>query len=192
MSLNLDEVNLAFAMLVEEIESSADVIKEEISRQALAGDMESVKGLAEKHEKVAEFAKRVGQVRFEWDLIFAPPEIPSDRKRRNGPADRSGLRAPKTSLVVKLPTGRTLKETTAADTFCKTVEEMGLERVRALGKSINNFPLISHEKHDTYTQSKVGNFYVMTHSSTRAKKDLLEDIGSRLGFALRVSIALEE
>ncbi|MDT0506916.1 hypothetical protein [Novosphingobium sp. MMS21-SN21R] len=192
MTMSLDEVNLAFAMLVEEIESSGDVIKEEISRQALAGDMASVRSLAEKHEKVADFAKRVGQVRFEWEAIFAPPESQAAHKRKNGNGERIGTRGPKTSLVVKFPSGRTLKEATAAETFCKTIEEMGIERVQELGKTMNNFPLVAHDRHGDYTQTKVGKYYVMTHNSTRAKKDLLEELGARLGFDLRVSIALEE
>ena len=192
MTMSLDEVHLAFAMLIEEIESSGDVIKEEISRQALAGDMTSVRNLAEKHEKVADFAKRVGQVRFDSEAIFAPPESQIPQKRKNGLSERSGTRARKTGLVVKFPSGRTLKEATAAETFFKAIEEMGIERVRELGKTMNNFPLISYDRHGDYNQSKVDNYYVMTHNSTRAKKDLLEELGMRLGVDLRVSIALEE
>ena len=78
---------------------------------------------------------------------------------------------------------------TAAETFARTLEEIGIEQVARLDKTLSGIPLIAMSKVPTYQQQfAIGQFYVCTHSNTREKKHLLEEIAAELGVALSVEI----
>jgi len=48
--------------------------------------------------------------------------------------------------------------------------------------------LITDKKHDKYNQTKLGDLYIMTHSNTQSKKNLLQEIAKELGVSLTVEI----
>jgi len=94
----------------------------------------------------------------------------------------------KTNLRVTLPSGRIVNNQFAAQTFVETIQALGVEKVKLLGIKVNNHPLISTDKHERYSQHRLGSYLIMTHSSTKYKKDLLEDIARRLKVQIRVVI----
>lgn len=101
---------------------------------------------------------------------------------------QANQRAANTRLLVRFQDGLLICETKAANTFALALKEIGVDRVRQLGLSVNGVPLISMQKHATYTQYQLGTAYVMTHSNTKSKKETLETIAKELGVQVSVEI----
>ena len=70
----------------------------------------------------------------------------------------------------------------ASDTLIESLEYIGMEKVRGLDIMINGIPLISESfepyqrKGINYHNKQFGRYYIMTNTSTPAKKDLLEEM----------------
>ena len=86
-------------------------------------------------------------------------------------------------LFVTMPDGEEINHKVSAITFAEVIEKLGVERVRDLNK-VYIIPIISTSKHHTYNQHKSGRYYIMTHSDTKTKKRLLEEIASEFGESL--------
>ena len=86
-------------------------------------------------------------------------------------------------LLVTMPNGEKINHKVSAITFAEVIEKLEVERVRNLNK-VYIIPIISTSKHHTYNQHKSGRYYIMTHSDTKTKKKLLEEIASELGESL--------
>ena len=100
----------------------------------------------------------------------------------------SSSKSSKTVLVVKFSDGTVFFEPKASDTFAKVVEKLGISKVAALKIKINNFDLISQQHSETYSQTEIDGFLIMTHSSTEAKRDKLLEISKALHIKLTVDI----
>jgi hypothetical protein len=183
-----DTVTTAFDMLLEEIESVEDDFRDQLAEYARAGDMDNAEAKVKTIRALKPFIEKLTALRAEWQGGLLDETKPSFSKIEH--VEVQARRAPRTGLVVKLPNGMVIKESTAAETFARTIKELGTEKVAKLGKAVNGWPLITPKKHPSYTQQKVNGDYVMTHSSTNAKKALLEEIAKDLNVALDVSIAV--
>ncbi|MBK7685270.1 MAG: hypothetical protein IPJ25_03995 [Rhodocyclaceae bacterium] len=95
---------------------------------------------------------------------------------------------PKTRLRVRFQNGAEISEKKASDTFALALVEFGLDRVRELGKMVNGIPLISMQKHEMYTQYQSGRNFVMTHTNTKSKMEILEAVAKELGVQIKVEI----
>ena len=93
-----------------------------------------------------------------------------------------------TRLVVTMPNGTEIAHSNASDTFVEVIQKLGIPEVENLNKTCNGVPLISTSDNPTYTQRKLGKYYIITHSQTQTKKRLLEEIASDLGITLKVEI----
>lgn len=87
-----------------------------------------------------------------------------------------------------MPNGEIVNHNVSATTFAEVIKKLGIERVRDLGYKLNSTPLISTSNHSTYDQRKYGRYYIMTHSDTKTKKRLLEQIASALSVQLTVEV----
>ena len=99
--------------------------------------------------------------------------------------------APKTGLCVYLPDGSFIQKKKACDTFVKAIQEAGALKVRELGYKFCHVPLVSNTIDAKYgrAQHPVGNgLYVLTHSSTAAKKQQLDRISKALHLGWKVEI----
>jgi hypothetical protein len=93
----------------------------------------------------------------------------------------------KTNLVVTFPDGTKISNQFAYQTFCQTIEKIGEAKVASLGLKQYGTELVSQARDDYYQQQKTKNgFYIATHSSTRYKRDILEDISKRLALNLQI------
>ena len=102
-----------------------------------------------------------------------------------------GGRKPPTRLVVTMPNGENIAHNTAKVTFVEVIDKLGVEQVKNLNKICNNSDLISNTRNPKYSDSdqpQLGDYYIMTATSTDDKKDLLEEIASDLGVPLKVEI----
>lgn len=68
------------------------------------------------------------------------------------------------------------------------LQQMGFDRVAALGITIRNVPLVGNINSDPYNQRRVDGKYVCVHSSTPEKKEILERVAEKLGVRMRVKL----
>jgi hypothetical protein len=133
---------------------------------------------------------RIDALKEEW---VSGPDEPTRKRVQIEPTQvtktiASAPKAARTVLLVRFDDGTTLYEDTAAQTFGKAVKKLGLSKVIELGMRVNIFPLVSKERSDTYAQTAVDSYWVMTHSSTEAKRDQLMKIAEALKEKIQVDI----
>lgn len=107
-----------------------------------------------------------------------------DSERKRVFAEKS----PKTGLIVKFPNGKVINNRYAYETFIETIELIGVERVKKLNLKTQKHDLISKEE-SIYDQHKTKEGYlIITHSSTKSKKDILERISNEYNLGLDIEI----
>jgi hypothetical protein len=60
--------------------------------------------------------------------------------------------------------------------------------LRKLNLTVSGVPLVDTKAHPKYHQERRGPDFIFTHSNTRVKKDLREQIGKKPGKTLRVEV----
>lgn len=187
--MNSETVDTAFGMILEAIDEFAGDLKDESDRLFRLRDTKNCAKLNAEALEALGFYNDVVELKGRWNNIFSAEPGAAATSAKSKKREKSGGRAANTSIIVKLPDGRTIKETTAADTFCKALMEMGLERVKRLNKTRNGYPLIGSEKSsENYNQKEYGGYFIMTHTSTRYKKEILEEISKELGSKIEVYV----
>ena len=120
-------------------------------------------------------------------LLEQDPQVEHrDGTKRKNPVERINE---KSVLRVTFPDGTVIEDKKAKMTFTKTIQKIGLMRVRNLGIAFCGVPIVSNTLDKKYGKTQVpveGGLYVMTHSSTHDKKKMLEKISTRLGIKLIV------
>ena len=122
-------------------------------------------------------------------LLEQDPQVEHrDGVKRRKPVERVN---PKTILRVTFPDGTVIEDPKAKITFTKTIQKIGLMRVRNLGIAFCGVPIVSNTLDKKYGRAQVlveGGLYVMTHSSTHDKKKQLDKIAKELG----INLVIEE
>lgn len=122
-------------------------------------------------------------------LLEQDPQVEHrDGAKRRKPVERVN---PKTILRVTFPDGTVIEDPKAKFTFTKTIQKIGLMRVRNLGIAFCGVPIVSNTLDKKYGRAQVpveGGLYVMTHSSTHDKKKQLDKIAKELG----INLVIEE
>lgn len=125
------------------------------------------------------------------EYTISPKEILKAEDNSND-LDSTRVYSPKspwTGLMVRFPNGKTINKRYAYETFIRTIEEIGIDKVKSLGIILNHTDLITKKKSPDYNQHKVkGGYLIITHTSTDKKKKILEEISSRLNIGLEVEI----
>jgi hypothetical protein len=120
-------------------------------------------------------------------LLEQDPQVEHrDGTKRRNPVEHINE---KSVLRVSFPDGTVIEDKKAKMTFTKTIQKLGLMRVRNLGISFCGVPIVSNTLDKKYGKTQVpveGGLYVMTHSSTHDKKKMLDKIAIRLGVKLIV------
>jgi hypothetical protein len=97
-------------------------------------------------------------------------------------------KAPKTGLGVEFSDGKVIAERYAYETLIESIKKIGWEQVRDLNIVVSKLPFISNKKYDIDQHEIVKGIYVITHSSTKRKKEILDYISDELGLNLKVEI----
>lgn len=97
-------------------------------------------------------------------------------------------RGPNTDLSVRFDDGTLITENTAAETFVRVIEKIGLEKVRQLNIKMNRHLLVSKERIPVYTPQFLNGYYIQTHCNNSTKKRKLDEISNRLHLGLQVTI----
>ena len=157
--------------------------EDEFLIDVMAEKTESLCGYKPAGEQVLAFLNSLGR------------DKPTRRKDSSSPIRRrrsstSGKKPP-TRLVVTMSNGERIDHHNATKTFVEVIEKLGVQRVKDLDKEYI-IPLISTDEHPRYTQRKLGQYYIMTQSSTNTKKEILEEIASDLEDRLTVAIVSKD
>lgn len=114
-------------------------------------------------------------------IVATPPTSIPFSTASHGPGRR---------LKVTFAGGHVIEENTATRTFVQCLLKMDLDRVAQLNKKLSGAPLVTKNAADFDYQghAKSGGWYVCTHSNTRKKKELLEEVADRLRIRIGVEI----
>lgn len=103
-------------------------------------------------------------------------------------------KAAHTKLKVIFPDGEVIEENEAVETFIKTMDKFGFERVKEL--SVSGGISIISDKADNglkkgFKNIRNTNLYINDNNSTDAKKRLIEKVAGMLGISVHVEIELK-
>lgn len=185
--MNQDGVSVAFEVILEEIAAVENQLVAEGASSFRERRYNDADRLSESGKRLLLFREKLEQLREEWKSGI-DAETRERVKVEPGYTIAPHTKGPKTGLRVTLPSGRVIQRPTAAQTFSDAIEELGIEAVHKLGLSVSGVPLIDTKQDRKYRQTKRGTYFIITHSNTRAKKELLEQIGSNLGKTLTVDV----
>jgi hypothetical protein len=97
-------------------------------------------------------------------------------------------KAPHTKLKVTFPDGRIINEHIAVNTFIKTIQKFGLDKVKQLGINVVSDTAINGDLKKSFKQIINTPFYINDNNSTEVKKELLERISKMLRMEITVEI----
>ena len=117
------------------------------------------------------------------------PEVPH---KEFGPRRKKVEKvAPRTGLCIHLKDGSSIQEKDAASTFTSAIVRAGLVRVRGLGLKYCGVNIVSTTVDSKYGKAQrevAPGLYVLTHSNTKDKKKLLDQISTALKLGWDVEI----
>ena len=122
-------------------------------------------------------------------LLEIDPEV--EHKELGPRKNKSGKIAPKTGLCIYRKDKSVLQEHDAATTFTTAIVEAGLVKVRELGLKFCRVNLVSTTKDKKYGHAQreaAPGLYVLTHSSTKDKKKMLDKINEALKMGWKIEI----
>ena len=186
--MDTEAVTGAFDLLIEEVQKVFAALNAQGAQFMSEGRYEEATRLITSGKHIQGFKETLSELRTSWINGLEPEESADNEDKKPVRAGRGQSRAPKSRLRVRFSNGKTFDEQVAADTFAAALQEIGLERVRSLNKKVHGFALISTSKHKKYNQTRIGGVYVLTHSSTQAKKEMLDEITKALGIQATVTI----
>ena len=122
-------------------------------------------------------------------LLEADPEV---EHKEFGPRKNKRIQiASKTGLCIRRKDGSILQEHDAATTFTAAIMEAGLMKVRELDLRFCRINVVSTTKDKRYGHAQreaAPGLYVLTHSSTKDKKKILDKINTVLKMGWKVEI----
>jgi hypothetical protein len=173
-----------FGALLAAIYAFADDRRMHAAEALLDRDDAGAQGFLQAIVSITETAGEVETSSQKWkDRWLAPASAPVTVPDLTPHPKRPGSK-----LRVHLD-GKAIQSSHAAETFARTIEDIGIERVARLGKGLSGIPLIGTAKAADYQQQfMIGGFYICTHSNTPTKKRLLEEISAELRVPLHAEI----
>jgi hypothetical protein len=182
-----DSVSLSLDKVLEEIAAVEAQLNHEGSAAFRNSHYEDAKRIVEAGMQLRIFSKKLAALKNEWTSGIDLKTRKRVKVDTVSPTP-SHTKGPKQNLRITLPNGRVIQRPTAAAAFVDTIEMLGVERVRALGITECNIPLVGTKPHPKYTQKHLGQWLVCTHSNTDRKKLVLERIGKALHQPIHVDI----
>ena len=189
--MHKDGVSTAFELISEEIQSLEERIAQEGSKAFKNKKYADAQELAETGENLKAFKIKVDQLLEEWENGFNQGTRTRTKIKKTIPIEpkrTSHTKSQKTRLRVRFENGMEISEHLAADTFVDALTKIGLTEIEPLGISVRGVPLIGDKRSSQYQQRRVSGKFIITHSSTVEKADVLKDISKRLGVGLSVDI----
>lgn len=170
------------------LNSKIDLINRQGAELFKSSNYQEALSKAEHGKNLTVFLNKVSELHNDW--IFLSKELGAVTENSQSEPKPSGRqrRAP-VKLAVRFEDGESIFESSAAETFCKTLVKIGIQRVEALGIQRLNHPLISKTPPDKkYTSNQVGDYHIITHFNTDDKRKLLLQISGQLGITIDAEI----
>jgi hypothetical protein len=186
--MSQDGVSIAFEVILEEMAVVESQLAVEGGQAFKSKRYDDATRLSESGKHLLAFREKLEKLKSEWTSGIDA----ETRKRVNvepGYTIAPHTKGAKTNIKVTLANGKVIQNRKAADTFLQVIEFFGIEAVRGLSLTLNNAPLIDTKDSDKYRTSKSGRYYIMTHSNTQTKQELLQSIAKKLGMAINVVVA---
>jgi hypothetical protein len=89
-------------------------------------------------------------------------------------------------ISVTFPDQTVIKNKKVVDTFVETIKRIGPENVLPLNITRAGVAIVSEIKDDFYNQHKIGEYWIMVHSSTKDKIAMLNEINEKLRLNLTI------
>ena len=182
-----DGVSTAFAIIMEEIGAvEAQLNQEGMNAFKLSRYMDAER-LSESGKALGAFRGKLEALRDEWHSGI---DATTRERVKVEPAYtvKPHSKSKKTNIRVTMHHGRVVQRPVAAQAMADVIESFGMESVRALGHKVSGVDLVSTKKQEKYGQTKVGKYFVCTHSNTQSKKAMLEMVASELGHPIQVEV----
>jgi hypothetical protein len=172
-----------FDTLLAAIRKSEESLRDRVAEAVRNRDDTRAREYMATIQLAVESAGEVEALSNRWkSRLPAVPAIPAP------PTQPSHPKSPRSKLRVHL-NGKVLEYSTAAETFARTIAEIGIERVAHLGKKLSGIPLVSKVAAPDYQEQFVlGEYRICTHANNRTKKRLLGQIAAELRILLKVEI----
>ena len=188
--MNQDGVNIAFELMLDEIQMVINQLNDEGAGFFKNGDYSKAQQLGAVGTELNSFRQKLEKLQSEWNRGFDA----STRSRINTNRIESRIPFKKKGRITKLaiifPDGTKINENSAAQTFVNAIAKLGVERVKSLNLFINRVPLVSSFKDKRYSTSQFpcGSYFIITHSSTKQKKILIDSISKKLKEDIKTEI----
>ena len=145
--------------------------------ESRTGQMVSVRFEGESHSRdfIVREAKKAGMKKVSGPLPPPPPPPPPSKRMK---------------LKVIFPDREVIFDHRVIDTFTRTIERVGVDRVRQLQMQMGGDFLIAERpgKRPAHWKQLSNGLYINANSSTEAKRVQLEDISNALGNCFRVEV----
>jgi hypothetical protein len=191
--------------IVIKLEQAMDEVVTELNQDcadaSLAGNYAQLIELLEVAKAIQGFRQQVTALVVKFGPVVQPP--PTIKQPTDGASQQPTNKAPSfqvasinhghsspTRLRITFQGGEVIEGRNAAETFVTALEKIGFERVAQLNKTLSGAPLVSRSEaaFDYQGKTMTGGWYVCTHSNTRKKKELIEEIAFRFGVQVGVEI----
>lgn len=90
-------------------------------------------------------------------------------------------------ISVTFPNKKVISHKKVVETFVETISVIGPDKIIPLEIYRAGIPIVSLTKDEFYNQHKIGNFWIMVHTSTKEKLAILNEINSRLNLKLIIN-----
>jgi len=94
-------------------------------------------------------------------------------------------------ISVTFPTGKIIKYRKVVDTFMETIDLIGVAKIIPLEIYRAGIPIVADTKDEYYNQHKLGQYWIMVHTSTREKFAILNEINEKLELNLKIETFTE-
>jgi hypothetical protein len=182
-----DGVTVAFDLILEEMRAVEAQLNSEGANAFRRSQYSEAEKLSAAGKDLTAFREKLEKLAEEWQSSI---EVNTRERVTVDPSYtvEPHTKGPKSNIRITLQSGRVIQRPTAAKAFTEVIQVLGLEKVKALGLMVNGIPLVDSAPHPKYGQSKLGSWYVCTHSNTKTKKQQLKAIATALGQDILVEI----
>lgn len=151
--------------LIPLLQEDVSTLKQEVSRQEPLIQRLLRREIEEREALIPRLKEAVKQLSYPID----PPDRPD--------------------ITVIMPDEEIFEEAKVVDTFIKTIEKIGIEKVKELNIIAfkkRKLPLISDYEDTENTQKRLGQYFIVTRVSTNEKLKWLHKINSRLEIGMQI------
>lgn len=181
-----DRISRALDTILDELEGEVGRLNAEGAQLFGQSKYDEAARRAEEGKRLQGFREKFSNLRAEWLSVGSHSGNSASLNPRQGPKGTGNERAPmvRKKFSVMFGDGQTIMEDTAAGTFAKCIERIGVEKVKALDLRFSGRPLLLGEPGKD--RWKVGGYYFETRTTAAEKSKLLRAISERTGVPIEV------